>query len=219
MGGNKQMRTHCFLPPRSDFPPFLCYTQVVAESLKQLGLALAQMEPNLSVHQQTIVMASIVDYIIQLLCQRNTASQCQQMINQQPDIANQLFFGLLLPSVFLILLVYIVSDVAILAGPKDRVLLTIGHEIGHILTPTLNNPHSEEAKAFAFTRAWLNAIKENDIANLGSSILEGLPANNGLHDVSFKFVKEALSEGKEALAIYLALVNGMLGVNSYAIYA
>ena len=95
---------------------------------------MAQMEPNLSVHQQTIVMASIVDYIIQLLCQRNTASQCQQMINQQPDIANQLFFGLLLPSVFLILLVYIVSDVAIpKLGKKFKTLIGIIVFIGIIL--------------------------------------------------------------------------------------
>jgi hypothetical protein len=37
----------------------------------------------------------------------------------------------------------LLSEIFILNDSLGRVLLTIGHEIGHVLTPTLSNPHDE----------------------------------------------------------------------------
>ncbi|MEK7835220.1 MAG: hypothetical protein AAB298_03600, partial [Pseudomonadota bacterium] len=75
------------------------------------------------------------------------------------------------------------------AGNLDEVMLVIGHELGHVLSPTLSNGRAEEAKAFAFEMAWANAIFTNDIAGLQSSINEAAlsmkPAQNGLHDLAF----------------------------------
>ncbi len=109
------------------------------------------------------------------------------------------------------------SDVCILAAEKDRVMLTIGHEIGHVLSKTLKNKHSEEAKAFAFTRAWMNAIKENDIAGLGDAIVLENPSQNGLHDKACAFVAMMMHAGKDALKLYRELVNGWIEVSSDAI--
>lgn len=111
----------------------------------------------------------------------------------------------------------LVSDVFVLASEKDRVLLTVGHEIGHVLSRSLRNKQNEEAKAFAFTRAWMKAIQENDIACLGRAIATENPARNGLHDVAFAFVSRLLSAGKEAMALYWELVRGVVGVDAYAV--
>ena len=102
----------------------------------------------------------------------------------------------------------LVSDVFILAAPKDKVLLTAGHEIGHVLSRSLSHKHNEEAKAFAFTRAWMAAIKRHNIAGLGESIMIENPARNGLHDVAFAFVMKLISAGKDALDLYWELVKG-----------
>lgn len=70
----------------------------------------------------------------------------------------------------------------------DVLMLTIGHEIGHVYTDFLGNRHDEEAKAFSFAAEWAKAIKENNIGNLAESIkskFEFNPARNGLHDISF----------------------------------
>lgn len=108
-----------------------------------------------------------------------------------------------------------VSDVFVLAGEKDRLLLTIGHEVGHVLSKSLRNKHDEEAKAFAFSRAWMDAIKKEDIAGLGNSIVTENPARNGLHDVACAFVWRAVGAGKEALQLYWEIVKGFVGVDNY----
>ncbi|MFA6888957.1 MAG: hypothetical protein WC254_05685 [Candidatus Woesearchaeota archaeon] len=94
----------------------------------------------------------------------------------------------------------------------DQVMAVIGHEIGHVLTPTLPNMHDEEAKAFAFEFAWINTIVENNINNLENNFtLE--PAKNGLHDVAANFVKKLISSGKEVLEIYKELAKGIININ------
>ncbi len=102
----------------------------------------------------------------------------------------------------------LVSDVFVLAGEKDKVLLTAGHEIGHVLSLSLPNKHNEEAKAFAFTRVWMAAIKRHNIAGLGDNIMLENPAHNGLHDIAFAYVMKLVSAGKEALDLYWELVRG-----------
>lgn len=108
----------------------------------------------------------------------------------------------------------LVSEVFALAAAKDRVLLTVGHEIGHVLSNPIKDKHCEEAKAFAFTRAWLKAIKENDISGLADAIVDENPAQNGLHDVAFSFVSHAMAAGKEALELYDELVSGVAEVGA-----
>ena len=53
-------------------------------------------------------------------------------------------------------------------------MLTIGHELGHVLTKTLSRHHDEEAKAYAFSLVWIDAIKKNNIANLSGAIITEL---------------------------------------------
>lgn len=95
----------------------------------------------------------------------------------------------------------------------DRVLLVTGHEIGHVLTPTLPNQHDEEAKAFAFEAAWVDTILKHNIANLRENFtLDFSPAQNGLHDVAALFVKRLIKKGEEALEIYYQVAKRALSI-------
>lgn len=99
-------------------------------------------------------------------------------------------------------------------GDLDRVMLVIGHEIGHVLSNTLDDKHDEEAKAFAFECAWMEAIVKHNIANLKESInLDFIPANNGLHDIAFGFVRNIIQAGKKALTLFQELIRGEMKVN------
>ena len=102
------------------------------------------------------------------------------------------------------------SDIFILNDELDKVLLTVGHELGHILTKPLKDKRDEEAKAFAFSFAWMKAIKEHNIGELSSSLILDQPARNGLHDLAHNFVFNLLQKGKKALEIYLELIRGGL---------
>ncbi|MAG15905.1 hypothetical protein CMO88_02490 [Candidatus Woesearchaeota archaeon] len=83
------------------------------------------------------------------------------------------------------------KEVFAVAGKMDEVMLTVGHELGHIIKEPARTPQEEEAKAFAFETAWAKTIFEHDIAGLRNSINAAMlnPAKNGLHDVAFNFVK------------------------------
>ncbi len=83
----------------------------------------------------------------------------------------------------------------------DQVMAVVGHEIGHVLTPTLPTMHDEEAKAFAFEFAWVDAIVKNKIGNLQNNFTLQ-PAQNGLHNVAADFVKRLINSGKEVMEIY-----------------
>lgn len=100
-------------------------------------------------------------------------------------------------------------EVFVVAGNLDEVMLTVGHELGHVLAPTLTDAKAEEAKAFAFETAWAQTIFLHDIAGLRNSInqaaLNMKPAQNGLHDVAFAFVKAATMGGREPLALHSQL--------------
>src|SRR3989338_2377411 len=89
--------------------------------------------------------------------------------------------------------VHLTKEIVVKQNKLDVVMLVIGHELGHVLSPPLSNMHDEEAKAFAFELEWMKAIKQNNIANLAGNInIDFQPANNGLHDVAFNFVKKYL---------------------------
>ena len=49
----------------------------------------------------------------------------------------------------------------------DELMIVLGHEIGHVLTPTLSNKHDEEAKAFAFSIEWAKTIKKHMLLTWG----------------------------------------------------
>jgi hypothetical protein len=106
-----------------------------------------------------------------------------------------------------------ISEIFIKKDMLDRIMLTIGHELGHVLTRRLNNNRDEEAKAFAFSMAWMKVIKENNIANLSTAIKLDAPARNGLHDVALDFVLKLIQKGREALDIYTDLIRGTIGVD------
>ncbi len=104
----------------------------------------------------------------------------------------------------------LISEVFVLEGSLARVLLTLGHELGHVLTPTFSNIHNEEAKAFAFSFAWMDVIKEHNIANLKDAFIEERPAENGLHNIAYKIVQKAIAGGKRAWQVYLDILKGKL---------
>ena len=84
-------------------------------------------------------------------------------------------------------------------------MLTIGHEIGHVMSLPLKNIQTEEAKAFAFSIAWIKTIREKNIANLESAI-NMRPAINGIHNIAFDFVINKIKQGEDAIQVFESLV-------------
>ena len=99
-----------------------------------------------------------------------------------------------------------VSEIFVLQDQVDSLLLTIGHELGHVSTPPLDGAWDEEAKAFAFSMAWVQAIIEHDCLGLSASFQIN-PAWNGLHDVAWAWVRKGLHEGFSGRELFRALVN------------
>ncbi|MBD3362001.1 hypothetical protein GF358_04395 [Candidatus Woesearchaeota archaeon] len=95
----------------------------------------------------------------------------------------------------------------------DSLMITIGHEIGHVMSYTLPDERDEEAKAFAFSMAWMKTIKENNIAGISSSI-NPRPAKNGIHDVAFEFVLEESEKGVSAMEIFKKICKGELSIQN-----
>ena len=100
----------------------------------------------------------------------------------------------------------LLSEIFILNDSLGRVMLTMGHELGHVLTETLANTQDEEAKAYAFSYAWMEVIKQHNIANLGDALILEIPAENGVHDIAFKFVEKLRRQGKVVWEIYEEIV-------------
>ena len=113
----------------------------------------------------------------------------------------------------------LVSEIFVLESELDRLMLTVGHEIGHVMSKPLATLHDEEAKAFAFSIAWINTIVENNIANLEQSfVINEKPARNGVHDVAFDFVQQLIRAGKDAINVFRELVSGNIRINLDNIY-
>ena len=106
----------------------------------------------------------------------------------------------------------LLSEIFVLNDSLGRVMLTLGHELGHVLTETLDDSHDEEAKAYAFSLAWMKKVKEHNIAGLQEAILLENPAENGLHNIAFHFVQKLLQQGKDAWEVYLSFVRKMVSV-------
>lgn len=100
-----------------------------------------------------------------------------------------------------------ISQIFVKQNDLDRLMLTIGHEIGHVMSPMLQDQTKEEAKAFAFELAWTRTIAENGIAHLKHAFnLTPNPAVNGLHNVAFEMVKKEIDEGKQPMEIFSDLI-------------
>ncbi|MEM3154302.1 MAG: hypothetical protein QW165_01910 [Candidatus Woesearchaeota archaeon] len=104
-----------------------------------------------------------------------------------------------------------ISEIYIKQDHLDSVLLTIGHELGHVLGPTLPNKQDEEAKAHAFSLTWIETIRDNNIGGLQPNIAPN-PAHNGLHDVAFDFVKYLLHTGSTSFEIFKTLARGLTSI-------
>ncbi|MFW5991213.1 MAG: hypothetical protein ACOCQX_03205 [Candidatus Nanoarchaeia archaeon] len=102
--------------------------------------------------------------------------------------------------------------VFVLEDTLERLMVTIGHELGHVFTNALHNKHNEEAKAFAFQFAWVDTIKKNDIGGLQGSLKSGLPAENGLHNVAFSFVTDEIKNGADAMELHFEIAKGEKGL-------
>jgi len=107
------------------------------------------------------------------------------------------------------------QEIFVKENDLDLLLITVGHEIGHVLTETLSNKQDEEAKAFAFEMAWVKAIQKENIAGLQGSIdpasLE--PARNGIHNVAMDHVNKMLSRGFDAFEIYRLIIKRLFKIN------
>ncbi len=108
----------------------------------------------------------------------------------------------------------LLSEIFILNDSLARVMLTIGHELGHVLTETLNNAHDEEAKAYAFSLAWIKTIKQHNLADLKDAIITESPAQNGLHNFAFSFVSKLIEQGKNAWETYQELIQQSLSIQT-----
>lgn len=113
----------------------------------------------------------------------------------------------------------LLSEIFILNDALGRVMLTIGHELGHVLTKTLPNLHDEEAKAYAFSLLWMKVIQEHNIATLGDAIITECPAENGLHNVSFAFVHQLIEQGRDAEEIYERIVQEEVSLFAESIFS
>ena len=105
------------------------------------------------------------------------------------------------------------SQVFVREDELARLMLTIGHEIGHVISLPMKDPVDEEAKAFAFSMAWMSAIKENNIGELSEAI-SPMPARNGLHNVAFDFVVDLVRNGRKAIDVYLELIRGGISISN-----
>ena len=104
-----------------------------------------------------------------------------------------------------------ISEIFALNGELDKLMLTIGHEIGHVMSRQLENPVEEEAKAFAFSFAWMDTIVKHDIGGLAGNInISTRPANNGIHNAGFDFVAKLLKQGKDAFDIFAGIISRSL---------
>ncbi len=103
------------------------------------------------------------------------------------------------------------SEIFVRKNHLDSMMLTIGHELGHCMSTTLRDARDEEAKAFAFSLAWMQTIKKHNIAGIAGNINPN-PAHNGLHDIAYHFVLELMHQGKKALQIFNELAQGIVSI-------
>jgi len=112
-----------------------------------------------------------------------------------------------------------ISHIFVKQDELAHIMLTIGHEIGHAQSPPLRDIVEEEAKAFAFSMAFMNTIREHNIAGLGSALVEHLPAKNGIHNVGFNLVADKVRCGMSPIEVFMDFVQkGLNTTNTEGLY-
>jgi hypothetical protein len=102
------------------------------------------------------------------------------------------------------------QSIFVLQAPLDELMVTLGHEIGHLLAKSASSEVDEEAKAFAFSVAWIQAIKERDIGGLGKNLVVPTPARNNIHDKAWEFVQQMLKSGENPIGLFYQLSSGYI---------
>ncbi len=101
---------------------------------------------------------------------------------------------------------YGLSEVYVRQSDLASVMVTLGHELGHVLSNKLSSPQAEEAKAFAFTLEWVKIIAMHNIADIGEAMQIPEPAKNNVHDAAFEWVLEKVKNGNKPMEIYRELI-------------
>ncbi len=101
-------------------------------------------------------------------------------------------------------------------NPADVLFLTLGHEIGHVLTEQLSSVVDEEAKAYAFEFAWAKTLHKHNILGLRKSLNVNniQPPANSRHNIAFEFVVDQVIQGKDPIKLFNELSNGKISVIS-----
>jgi hypothetical protein len=107
------------------------------------------------------------------------------------------------------------QSIFVLEAPLDEIMVTIGHEIGHLLARSAENPQDEEAKAFAFSVAWARTIKEQNIGGLADNLVIPTPAKNGLHDKAWEFIQGLIKAGENPIALFYQLSSGYISAKRW----
>jgi hypothetical protein len=102
------------------------------------------------------------------------------------------------------------QSIFVVQAPMDELMVTIGHEIGHLLARSAENEQDEEAKAFAFCVAWIRTIREHNIGGLKDNLIVPTPAKNGIHDKAWEFVQSLLKAGENPIGLFYQLSSGYI---------
>ncbi|MBW3014573.1 hypothetical protein KY335_05030 [Candidatus Woesearchaeota archaeon] len=97
---------------------------------------------------------------------------------------------------------HVTKEIFVKQAELAEVIMVLGHEIGHLMSAALPNAIDEEAKAMAFTAAWAETIRKNNIGELRNAVVMHQPANNGLHNVAHHFVNRMLDAGTKAIDVF-----------------
>jgi len=173
-----------FLNPRRPNTPFISHAAEIAEPIKQAFL---------------LTTGGTLPEIITI-----TVAAREELLKRNIAFINTSVVGISIGET---------SEIFAVAGSMDEVMLTVGHELGHVIRERAKTSQEEEAKAFAFEAAWAKAILENDVAGLGASINAAAfsPARNGLHDIAFNFVKNNVG-ATEPLQLFNNISSGEINV-------
>ncbi len=100
-----------------------------------------------------------------------------------------------------------ITNIIIKEDEFAKIMLTIGHELGHAISLPLVDDINEEAKAFAFQVAFMHSLHEYNVANMRNCInLDFNPATNGIHNVAFNHVSRLITNGTKPLEIFRGIV-------------
>ena len=129
-----------------------------------------------------------------------TVAPREELLQKNPAFLNHSVVGISLNQT---------QEIFVAAGKLDEVMLTIGHELGHVIRKPARTAPEEEAKAFAFEAVWAKSIFDHDVAGLKNSINAAalMPAKNGLHDAAFNFVKNNSGE-EEPFQLFNSISTG-----------